>query len=168
MPDAIDLAADVVPAARFHGPDGRAVRPCTPAAVTQRHLRMLAVPPGANVLEIGTGSGYSAALLAHLAGPTGHVTTVDIDADLSRRAEALFAEHGHQVAAVVGDGLLGHPPRAPYDRTLVGTTPPAIPDAWLQQLTPGGALLTGVRLSSLPGAYAIAHVTVDADHQPHR
>jgi protein-L-isoaspartate(D-aspartate) O-methyltransferase len=129
---------------------------------------MLDVPPGANVLEIGTGSGYSAAVLAHIAGPQGHVITVDNNPDLTKRAEALYTEHGHAVATVVADGILGYPFGAPYDRILVGTTPPAIPDTWLQQLKPGGALLTGVRLSALPGAYAIAHITIDADHQPNR
>ncbi|MER7399694.1 methyltransferase domain-containing protein [Streptomyces sp. NPDC000151] len=171
MPDiprtALDRAVDAVPAAQFHGADGRAVRPCTPAAVTHRHLRMLDVQPGANVMDIGIGSGLSAALLAHLVGPEGHVTAVEIEPHLAQRAEALYAEHGHKVTVVVGDGLLGHPSRTPYDRVLVGTTPPAIPDAWLQQLKPGGILLCGVRISPLPGAYAIARVTVDGHHEPH-
>ncbi|MEV0598496.1 methyltransferase domain-containing protein [Streptomyces sp. NPDC050315] len=171
MPDtaqtALDRAITAVPAEQFHGADGRAVRPCTPATVTHRHLRMLNVQPSANVLDIGIGSGLSAALLAQLAGPDGHVTAVEIDPQLAKRAEALYAEHGHRVTVVVGDGLLGHRPHAPYDRVLVGTTPPAIPHAWLQQLKPGGMLLCGVRISPLPGAYAIARVTVDDRDQPH-
>ncbi|MFF0332528.1 methyltransferase domain-containing protein [Streptomyces fimicarius] len=166
MPETTDHAAEAVPAARFHGADGRAVRPCTPAAVTLRHIRMLGVAHGTNVLEIGTGSGYSAALLAHLVGPFGRVTTVDIDPNLSKRAEALYVEHNHAVDTVVGDGLLGYEAHAPYDCILVGTTPPAIPDTWLRQLKPGGVLLTGVRLSALPGTYAIAHITVDAERRP--
>ncbi|UQA91526.1 protein-L-isoaspartate O-methyltransferase family protein [Streptomyces halobius] len=165
---ALDQAIHAVPAEQFHGVDGRAVRPCTPAAVTHRHLRMLDVHPGANVMDIGIGSGLSAALLAQLAGPEGRVTAVEIDPALARRAEALYAEYGHQVAVVVGDGLLGYPQNGPYDRILVGTTPPAIPDAWLQQLKPGGTLLSGVRIADLPGAYAIARITVDDKHQPHQ
>jgi protein-L-isoaspartate(D-aspartate) O-methyltransferase len=172
MPDtsnqALDRAIRAVPAAQFHGADGRAVRPCTPAVVTHRHLRMLDVRPGANVMDIGIGSGLSAALLAQLVGLDGRVTAVEIEHSLAKRAEALYAEHGHQVTVVVGDGLLGYPQGGPYDRILVGTTPPAIPDAWLQQLQPGGTLLCGVRIADLPGAYAIALVTVDDEHQPHR
>lgn len=164
--DAIANADGAVPAEPFHGVDGQAVRPCTPAAVTHRHLRMLDLRPGSNVLEIGTGSGYSAALMDHIVGPQGQVTTVDIDPKLTERAEKLYAEHGYRVRAVTADGLLGHPPQMPYDRILVGATPPAIPDAWLQQLKPGGSLISGVRIAGLPGAYAIAHVTVDEHHLP--
>ncbi|MEU7488077.1 methyltransferase domain-containing protein [Streptomyces sp. NPDC042319] len=171
MPDtaqsALDRAIAAVPVERFHGADGHAVRPCTPASVTHRHLQMLDVQPGANVLDIGIGSGLSAALLAEIAGPQGHVTAVDIEPHLAARAADLYSEHGHKVTVVVSDGLLGHPSQAPYDHILVGTTPPAIPDAWLQQLKPGGTLLCGVRIGLLPGAFAIARVTVDAHHQPH-
>jgi protein-L-isoaspartate(D-aspartate) O-methyltransferase len=161
-PSALDSAVSAVPAERFHGVDGRAVRPCTPADVTYRHLHMLEVPQGANVLDIGLGSGLSAALLAQLAGPGGQVTAVEIDPGLATRAEALYGEHGHRVGVVVGDGLLGHPDRAPYDRILAGVTPPAVPDAWLRQLKPGGVLLCGVRISGLPGGHAIARITARA------
>jgi protein-L-isoaspartate(D-aspartate) O-methyltransferase len=161
--DAVAQAARDVPAERFHGADGQAVRPCTPAAVTLRHLRLLDVRPGARILEVGTGSGYSAALLARLAGATGRVTTVDIDPRLSRRAEELYAAHGHAVTTVVGDGLSGFGPQAPYDRVFAGTTAPVLPDAWLRQLAPGGALLAGVRLSTLPGAYALVHLTTEPE-----
>lgn len=166
-PPALDRAIAAVPAEHFHGTDGRAVRPCTPADVTHRHLRMLDVQPGANVLDVGLGSGLSAALLAQLAGPRGQVTAVEIEPDLAERAEKLYTEHGHHVTVHLGDGLLGHPPSAPYDRILVGATPPAIPDTWLRQLKPGGVLLSGVRLADLPGAYAIARITVDDHHRPH-
>ncbi|MET7637209.1 methyltransferase domain-containing protein [Streptomyces sp. NPDC005438] len=155
-----------VPVDRFHGVDGRAVRPCTPAEVTRRHLRMLDVRPGARVLEIGTGSGYSAALLAHLAGPTGEVTTVDDDPALAERAAGLFAAYGYRVRVHLGDGTGGYPDRAPYDRVLAGTTPAAVPDQWLRQLLPGGRMLTGVRLSPLPGSYAVATLSVDREHRP--
>ncbi|MFW6692734.1 protein-L-isoaspartate O-methyltransferase family protein [Streptomyces sp. MAR4 CNX-425] len=165
-PDALDRATDAVPAAIFHGAGGQAVRPCTPASVTRRHVRMLDVRPGMNVLEIGTGSGYSAALLAHLVGSSGSVTTVEIDTRLARRAKQLYAAHAFPVDVVVGDGLVGRPGDGPYDRMFVGTTPPDVPGAWLRQLAPDGVLITGVRVGDLPGAYAVARITVDAHRRP--
>lgn len=165
---ALVRALSAVPAERFHGADGRAVRPCTPPAVTGRHLAMLDVRPGAHVLDIGLGSGLSAALLAELAGPGGRVTAVEINPGLARRANGLFAGHGHRVDVVTGDGLAGHAPRAPYDRILAGTTPPAVPGAWLRQLRPGGVLLCGVRVGDLPSGYAVARVTAGSGGGPHR
>lgn len=165
--DDLARAFSAVPVERFHGEDGRAVRPCTPAHVTRRHLAMLDVPTGGNVLDIGAGSGLSGALLAALVGAGGRVTVVEISSDLAERAEALYARHGHDVRVIEGDGLFGHEPGGPYDRIFVGTTPPAVPDAWLRQLRSGGTLLRGVRISTvLPGAFAVARVTVDERCRP--
>jgi protein-L-isoaspartate(D-aspartate) O-methyltransferase len=96
------------------------------------------------------------------------VTAVEIDPGLAARAEALYAEHGHRVDVVTGDGLAGHAPGAPYDRILAGTTPPAVPDVWLRQLKPGGVLLCGVRICDLPSGYAVARITRGGDQRPHR
>lgn len=173
--DAVAEAVRTVPAEAFLGPDGDAVIPVLPAEVTERHLRALDLRPGMTVLEIGTESGYSAALMSHLVGQHGHVVTVDADEGLSRRAGALFAEHRYPVTAVVGDGPAGHPDRAPYDRIHVRATPAAIPVAWLDQLATDGTLVTGCLVSDLPGTYAVAHivrrpgglrVTVHTDRYP--
>ena len=173
--DAITEAVRAVPAEIFLGPDGDAVLPVVPAQATERRLRALDLRPGMTVLEIGTESGYSAALMSHLVGPRGHVITVDADDSLSGRASALFAEHGYRATAVVGDGLAGHPDRAPYDRIHVRATPATIPAGWLDQLADGGTLVTGCLVSDLPGTYAVAHivkgpggphVTVRADRYP--
>lgn len=156
--DTVAEAVRAVPAEHFLGPNGDAVIPVVPAAAAERHLRTLDARPGMTVLEIGTESGYTAALLSHLVGRRGHVVTLDPDEGLSRRAAALFAEHRHGVTAVVGDGLGGHPDRAPYDRIHARTTPSTIPAAWLDQLADGGILVTGCLVSDLPGTYAVAHV----------
>lgn len=156
--DAVAEAARTIPAEVYLGPDGDAVIPALSAPATVRHLRSLDLEPGMRVLEIGTESGYSAALTGHIVGRRGRVLTVDADEDLARRAGALFAEHGHHADAVVGDGLTGHPDGAPYDRIHVRATPPTIPAAWLDQLAPGGALRTGCLVSGLPDTYAVAHI----------
>jgi protein-L-isoaspartate(D-aspartate) O-methyltransferase len=162
------LAAAVaaVPAALFHGEDGAAVRPCTPAAVTVRHLGLLDVYPGHRVLEVGTGSGWSAALLARLAAPGGQVTTLEIDPALANRARGLLAVHAPDAMPVHADALPGLPGRAPFDRILAGTTPAGLPAAWLDQLAAGGRLLTGVRVHELPHSYAVVLLVLDGRRQP--
>lgn len=91
------------------------------------------------VLEVGTGSGYSAAVLARLAS---HVVSVERHETLSRAAgEALEALEIGNVELVVGDGSLGVPERAPYDGIACHATAPAPPPALLDQLVDGGRLV---------------------------
>jgi len=91
------------------------------------------------VLEIGTGSGYQAAVLAELAG---EVVTVERHADLSRRAGTVLAELGYQnVTLVCGDGTLGYPDRAPYDRIMVTAASRDVPPPLFDQLAEGGILV---------------------------
>lgn len=82
----------------------------------------LDVHEGQRVLEIGAGTGYNAALLAHRLGGTGAVTTVDLDAAITAAAREHLAAYGTAealaVTVVTGDGALGHPPGAPYDRVV--------------------------------------------------
>lgn len=117
-----------------------------------RMLEALAVADGMNVLEIGTGTGYNAALLAHRLGG-GNVTTVDVDPALTGPARERLAELGLSVTVVTGDGALGHAPRAPYDRIIATCAVRSIPPAWLEQLVPGGLVLatltTGLHGSAL-------------------
>jgi protein-L-isoaspartate(D-aspartate) O-methyltransferase len=83
-------------------------------------LDQLDVQPGSRVLEIGAGTGYNAALLAHLTGPTGQVTTIDIDPEVTAGARrALDATGCGHVQVLTRDGALGAPERAPYDRIIV-------------------------------------------------
>jgi protein-L-isoaspartate(D-aspartate) O-methyltransferase len=109
-------------------------------------LGQLAVLPGARILEIGAGTGYNAALLAELAGPSGQVTTIDIDPDVTAGARTALraAGYGH-VQVITGDGGIGYAPRAPYDRIIVTVGPWDIPPAWTQQLAPGGRLVVPLR-----------------------
>jgi protein-L-isoaspartate(D-aspartate) O-methyltransferase len=91
------------------------------------------------VLEIGTGSGYQAAILAELAA---RVVSIERHAELSRRAGALLAELGyHNVRLVVGDGSAGWPDEAPYDRIIVTAAASEMPAELFAQLREGGMMV---------------------------
>ncbi|WP_285564913.1 methyltransferase domain-containing protein, partial [Actinomadura rubrobrunea] len=89
----------------------------TRPSFTLRLLHLLDVRDGVDVLEIGTGTGYTAALLCHRL-DSQHVTTVDIDPDLTRAARRHLAHAGYRPNVTTGDGLHGDPAHAPYDRVL--------------------------------------------------
>lgn len=110
-------------------------------------LEQLGVRPGERVLEIGAGTGYNAALLAHLAGPRGQVTTIDVDPDITAAARSALAAAGYPGVAVIdGDGALGWPPGAPYDRLIATVGAWDLPQAWVAQLAPAGRLVVPLRL----------------------
>jgi protein-L-isoaspartate(D-aspartate) O-methyltransferase len=95
-----------------------------------------------SVLEIGTGSGYQAAILARLAR---RVVTIERLERLSERARGLLSELGvRNVEFFVGDGTLGNPERGPYDRVIVTASAPAIPEPLYEQLKPGGLIVAPV------------------------
>jgi len=98
------------------------------------------------VLEIGTGSGYQAAILAELCD---HVYTIEIIPELGRRAEKLLKELGYeQVHVRIGDGYKGWPDEAPFDRISVTCAPEDIPEPLLDQLAPGGRMVIPVGAQS--------------------
>jgi protein-L-isoaspartate(D-aspartate) O-methyltransferase len=106
----------------------------------------LDVAPEHRVLEIGTGSGYQAAVLGALAK---EVYTVEIVMPLAERArEALSTLGYHNVRVHTGNGYLGWPEHAPYDRIIVTAAPDEVPDALLQQLKPGGLMAIPVGTST--------------------
>ncbi|HVU69736.1 MAG TPA: protein-L-isoaspartate(D-aspartate) O-methyltransferase [Ktedonobacteraceae bacterium] len=97
---------------------------------------------GERVLEIGTGSGYQTAILAHLAA---QVYSIERFQDLAwRAAERLHALHISNVSIYVGDGTLGWPDQAPYDRILVTAAAPAVPARLMLQLVRYGILVVPV------------------------
>jgi len=103
---------------------------------------LAAVRPGARVLEVGTGSGYQAAVLSLLAG---EVYTIEIVAPLAEEARERLARLGYaNVTVRAGDGYRGWPERAPFDAILVTAAPPEIPEPLLRQLAPGGRLVAPV------------------------
>jgi len=98
---------------------------------------------GHNVLEIGTGTGYSTALLCRRLG-VDNVTTIEVDPAVGKRADDALEAAGFSTWTLIGDGLLGHPYRAPYDRVIATCAVRRIPQAWLRQTAPGGVILATV------------------------
>jgi protein-L-isoaspartate(D-aspartate) O-methyltransferase len=99
---------------------------------------LLAVGPGSRVLEVGTGSGYQAAVLAELGA---EVYTIEIVPELGDSARTLLARLGYQRVTVrVGDGYHGWPEHAPFDAVIVTAAANHIPPALLEQLKPGGRM----------------------------
>lgn len=121
-------------------------------------LEQAAVRPGMSVLEIGSG-GLNAAYLAELVEPDGHVTTVDIDAEVTERAARLLAENGYdQVRVVTADAAEPIPDLGQVDIILVTAGAWDIPPAWTDQLNPGGRLVVPLRMRGLTRSVALIRV----------
>lgn len=102
----------------------------------------LEVDGSSRVLEIGTGSGYAAAVLGEVAA---HVDTVERHHDLAATAAAVLADLGYgNVSVHEGDGSLGWPDGAPYDAIVVTASGPSVPEALVDQLADGGRLVLPV------------------------
>ncbi|GHF41180.1 protein-L-isoaspartate O-methyltransferase [Kitasatospora xanthocidica] len=111
--------------------------------VVVRMLEDLDVPDGANVLEVGTGTGYSTALLCARLGDR-YVTSVEHDAVLSAADGERLASLGHRPRLVVGDGAKGCPDGGPYDRIIATYSPDHVPPAWPAQARPGAIILVSL------------------------
>ncbi|MFD6416112.1 methyltransferase domain-containing protein [Streptomyces sp. NPDC060194] len=109
-------------------------------SLTARMLDVLEVEDGHRALEIGTGSGYQAALLAHRLGDA-RVTSVDLDESLVDAARARLAAAGHRPAVLAGDGVRGCPERAPFDRIVATCALPSVPRSWPEQCAPGAVVV---------------------------
>lgn len=126
--------------------DGTALSCASEPTVVAMQLDQLAVEPDDNICEIGAGTGYNAGNLAELTGPAGHVTTVDIDAEVTAQARKSLDANGYShVEVITRDGSLGAPENAPYDRTIVTVGAFDIPAVWREQLKPGGRLVVPLR-----------------------
>ena len=124
-------------------------------------LAALDARPGMSVLEIGTGSGYNAALLAARLGAQ-HVTTIEVDPQLAAHARAALSTMGFdRVRVITGDGALGYPARAPYDRIISTAAVTEVPYAWVAQTRPGGLVLIPWANAYYPGG--LLSLTVGED-----
>lgn len=138
--------ADVV----YAGPDQAAVTQVTDGlpssslsaeAVVVDMLDSLRLEPGQKVLELGTGTGWNAALLARRAGP-GRVTSIEVDPALAGQARVRLRDAGADVRVEAGDGVKGRPAGARYDRVIATYAVDHVPWAWVAQTQPGGRIVT--------------------------
>ncbi|MGW6388963.1 methyltransferase domain-containing protein [Streptomyces sp. NPDC055103] len=119
---------------------------------TVRALQTLQLAPGQRFLDLGPGPGISLALAATITGP-GNATGVERDRHMTTFAQRNLDRLGLGVQVVTGDALDGHPASAPYNRVHSGFGVPCVPPAWVDQLAPGGRLVTtlATRTPSWPG-----------------
>ncbi|MET0975786.1 MAG: protein-L-isoaspartate(D-aspartate) O-methyltransferase [Leifsonia sp.] len=102
-------------------------------------LEAARLTPDAHVLDVGTGSGYAAAVAAEIARD---VVSIERLPALARTARSRLDALGYErVRIVVGDGTRGVPDAAPFDAIIAAAAGPEVPDAWLEQLTPGGRIV---------------------------
>jgi protein-L-isoaspartate(D-aspartate) O-methyltransferase len=113
------------------------------------------IGPGARVLEIGT-TGYNAAVIAEVAGPGGHVVTVDIDPEVVGWAAAALQAtgYGDRVTVVTGDGEHGAPGHGPFDAIIATAGAWDIPPSWTAQLTDDGTLVVPLRMNGVTRSIA--------------
>lgn len=116
-------------------------------------LDLLNAGPGHRVLDVGTGTGWTAALLAQRAGQD-NVVTVEIDAALAARAVGNLKAAGYAPRVIVGDGAQGWDAGAPYDRVHVTAGVDSVPCAWVEQTRPGGVIV----LPWMPGWAGAGHL----------
>lgn len=135
---------EAIPTKMFNGvPISSSSQPAIMAIM----LEQLQLQPGQRVLEIGAGTGYNAALMAHIVGETGRVVTIDIDEDIASGARAHLAAAGfEQVEVICADGGNGYPHLAPFDRIILTVGAGDILPAWREQLNLHGRLLLPLKL----------------------
>ncbi|MGH3546493.1 MAG: methyltransferase, FxLD system, partial [Mycobacteriales bacterium] len=127
-------------------PGGAVLSSASTPSIVAMMLEQAEIEPGHRILEIGAGTGYNAALLHHLTGDSGQVTTVDIDPDAVEATRKNLSGAGcDDVQVMCGDGEYGITQYAPYDRIIVTAGAWNLPVAWREQLINGGRLVVPLR-----------------------
>jgi protein-L-isoaspartate(D-aspartate) O-methyltransferase len=134
---------------------------CSQPSTVEQMLRLLDVRASQRVLDVGSGSGWTTALLAHLVGPGGQIVGVEIVPDLVERGRRNLATVDRPWAVIeeAEPGVLGRPQDAPFDRILVSAMSDALPPELVEQLAPGGILV-------IPVAGSMVRVCLDGEGSP--
>lgn len=149
----------VIPTKRLNG---EVVSSSSQPAIMAIMLEQLDLHRGQSVLEIGAGSGYNAALMAHIVGDTGQVITLDIDEDLVEYARKHLAAAGFdRVQVIRTDGGLGYAHAAPYDKIILTVAAWDITPAWQEQLKPEGRIVLPLAIRNIQESVAFER---SADH----
>lgn len=135
-----------------------AVSSSTKPDLMVRMLELLDIHDGDRVLEIGTGTGYNAALLSHRLGHK-NIYSVDVDPELVAVARQRLADIGYNPTLVAVDGDHGLPEHGPYDRIIATCSTPRIPWAWIEQTKVGGQILADLKLGTSAGNLALLERT---------
>lgn len=158
MNASVAQAAEAVPESYYTHHEGRGPTPHrSNPAVIHRELTTLGVAPGMRVIEWGTGSGYSGALLSRLVGHDGHVTSIDIDGYLVRWANLAHHDRGLANIRCYEDGT--HPAGGSlYDRGVAWCTPELLPQAWVKKVADGGVIVTPLPIATVPNITVVTKI----------
>jgi protein-L-isoaspartate(D-aspartate) O-methyltransferase len=139
-----------------HRQNGVPVSSASQPAMVTVMLEQLRPQLGASILEIGAGTGYNAALLAHLVGAGGRVVTIDIDPGVAAEArDHLAAAQITNATVICGDGALGWAGGAPYDGIIVTASAPDLAPAWTGQLAPAGRVVVPLSIRGIQHSVAL-------------
>ena len=142
---------------------GQPISSSSQPAIMAIMLDQLDLAPGHRVLEIGAGTGYNAALISHIVGPSGQVTSVDIDPELVRTAREHLARAGFGEVTVAGaDGAGGDPEHAPYDRIIATVGVSDLAPAWLAQAVPQARIVVPLDVRGIQVSVAFERAAPDA------
>ncbi|MGI8492653.1 MAG: methyltransferase domain-containing protein [Acidimicrobiales bacterium] len=141
---------------------GRAISSSSQPAMMVMMIEAVGVRSGERILEIGAGTGYNAAILAHVVGTAGTVISVELDEDLALGAAEALASMGSLARVVVGDGYPGWPDDAPYDAVIATACVTVPPRSWHDQTTPSARVIAPMSFSG-PGFGPQLVVAFDRD-----
>lgn len=161
-----DLVTDVAAALDYESyvrqHDGSLLTQSTARDTILHMCQMMELEPGLRVLEVGTGSGYTSALLGGIVGEQGSVVSLNVDSSLIERARTKHAQGGvGNVTVHATDGYAGWATGAPYDRIIGWAAPHLLPRAWVEQAANRAVIVTPVKVAPIAQAHLLLRVDLD-------